>query len=375
MSNRPNHTLRPSRKMLPVDARRHHRAMVLQVLFREGPRSRADLARATGLTRVTVSDVVTGLIGEGLVVELGAQAATRVGKPATLVGLDPDACHIVTLDVSPDTALTGAVLNLSGEVLARRSLPLDDASGAEAERRTVELARELIAASTRPVLGVGIASPGIVDGGVVRDAPNLGWVNLDLAGRASRSLGVGVQVANDANTAAMGELAYGDAAVDGLLVLRIGHGVGAGLVVDGRLVGGRKGAAGEIGHVVVDPDGRPCACGRRGCLETLLAAPRLRAAIADVDDAGRAQVLGDLGRTLGIVLAPVAAALNLREIVLSGPPDLLAGPLADAAAATIAERTMPVIGGDLPVRVSSLGQDAQLLGAAGLVLAAELGVS
>jgi predicted NBD/HSP70 family sugar kinase len=173
----------------------------------------------------------------------------------------------------------------------------------------------------------------------------------------------------------MGELAYGDAAVDGLLVLRIGHGVGAGLVVDGRLVGGRKGAAGEIGHVVVDPEGRPCACGRRGCLETLLAAPRLRAAVAEAGEDGRAQVLADLGRTLGIVLAPVAAALNLREIVLSGPPDLLSGPLADAAAATIAERTMPVIGGDLPVRVSSLGQDAQLLGAAGLVLAAELGVS
>jgi len=129
--------LRPMGKLLAEDTRRHHRSLILQHLFAEGPASRADLARATALTRVTVSDLVGGLIADGLLGELGSPAASKVGKPPTLVGLLGDAAHIVALDLSPADRMTGAVINLLGQVKARAEVRLDGASG-EAAVRSVQ---------------------------------------------------------------------------------------------------------------------------------------------------------------------------------------------------------------------------------------------
>lgn len=269
--------LRPIGKLLAEDTKRYHRALILQHLFAAGPASRADLARATGLTRVTVSDLVGGLIDAGLLAELGPPAETKVGKPPTLVGLRADAAHIVALDLSPDDRMIGAVLDLFGQVKARTEVPRAGACGEAASRLAVRLAQQLREATGRPLLGIGVGSPGVVDGsGVVRSAPNLGWAGVNLTGILRRELGVPVYVANDANTAVLGEHTFGQTAAADLMLLRIGTGVGAGLVVGGALVAGHTWAAGEIGHVVVDPAGQRCACGRAGCLETVLAVPHLR---------------------------------------------------------------------------------------------------
>jgi predicted NBD/HSP70 family sugar kinase len=371
--------LRPRGKLLQEDARRHHRALLLQKLFRGGPASRADLARSTGLTRVTVSDLVAELAGEGLLTELGAPAETRVGKPPTLVGLVADATHIVAIDLSPDDRMSGAVLNLAGEVKARHELALAGARGADAVALLHRLATELIALTDRPILGVGVGSPGVVDAdGTVLDAPNLGWSGEPLADDLKQALKLPVYVANDANTAVLGEHTFGEADTDGgLMLLRVGTGVGAGLVLGGALLHGHRSAAGEIGHVVVDPAGERCACGRVGCLETLLAVPRLRQALSGRDPrAGSAEdTLRRVGEHLGAVLAPVVGTLNLHEVVLAGPTELLDGTLREAADATIRARTMPVSGDHLVVRTSTLGDDVVLSGAAVLVLAGELGVS
>ena len=366
--------LRPSGKLLQEDTRRHHRALLLQQLFRHGPASRADLARSSGLTRVTVSDLVGELVGEGLVEELGAPSGSRVGKPPMLVGLASDAAHIVSLDLSPDDRMVGAVVNLAGKVMARHELAVSGRKGADAVDLVLELASTLIALTDRPVLGVGVGSPGVVDAeGTVVDAPNLGWTDTPLARTLQRELDVPVFVANDANTAVLGEHTFGDAGDGGLMLLRFGTGVGAGLVLEGALLHGHRAAAGEIGHVVVDPDGEQCACGRTGCLETLVAAPQLRRRLAAGGDAD--DVLGRLGEQLGAALAPVVGTLNLHELVLSGPHDLLDGPLREAADRTIRARTMPVSGEQLVVRTSTLGDDVVLVGAAVLVLAGQLGVS
>jgi predicted NBD/HSP70 family sugar kinase len=367
--------LRPRGKLLQEDARRHHRSVLLQQLFREGPASRADLARSSGLTRVTVSDLVADLLGEGLVTELGAPAQSRVGKPPTLVGLSVDATHVVGIDLSGTDKVCGAVLNLAGQVQARHETVLDGAVGEEAVARVHRFAEELVAMTDRPVLGVGVGSPGVVDAvGTVVDAPNFAWSGTPLAAGLAADLGIPVFVANDANTAVLGEHTFGQSGDGGLLVLRVGAGVGAGLVLGGSLLHGHLGAAGEIGHVVVDPDGERCACSRAGCLETVLAVPRLRrrlaAAGADTD-----AVLVEVGEQLGGVLAPVVGMLNLHEIVLSGPTELLDGPLREAADRTIRSRTMPVSSEGLVVRTSTLGEDVVTVGAAVLVLAGELGVS
>ena len=359
--------LRPIGKLLAEDTRRHHRSLILQQLFAEGPASRADLARATGLTRVTVSDLVGGLIADGLLSELGAPVESKVGKPPTLVGLLPGAAHIVALDLSPADRMAGAVIDLSGQVKTRAEVPLDGIGGGQAVDLVVALAEKLRATIRGPVLGVGVGTPGVVDGdGVVLDAHNLGWAGVNLTGIIRRQLGVPVYVANDANTAVLGEYTFGGTTAADLMLLRIETGVGAGLVVGGALVQGHAWAAGEIGHVVVDPAGARCACGKAGCLETILAASQLRRG---------ERSLASVGRLLGEVLAPVVGALNLHEVVLAGPLDLLDGELREALDATIRQRVMASSAADLVVRMSPLGDDVVLVGAAVLALSGELGVS
>lgn len=372
--------LRPTAKVLPEHARAHNRSLVIGHLFHEGPSSRADIARSTGLTRVTVSDLVAALLAEGLVADLGVRAESRVGKPATLVGLRSADHHVVVVDLTDDAAVHGAVMTLAGDVVARETVPGDGATGGAAVTLVEDLCRRLVAAASRPVIGVGISSPGVIDAaGRVVEAPNRGWYDVPLAARLSALLGTPVHVANDANTRALGEYTYGGAASDAMIVT-VGQGVGAGMLVDGALVRGRGHAAGEIGHVtVVDEDTagevpQSCACGRAGCLETVLSAPALRRRVAlapqDADAA-----LASVGRMLGRALAPVVSALNLAEVLLSGPPELLDGPLREAATTTLRDRTMPVIGHDLRVRMAALDEDAALAGAAVLVLSGQLGIT
>ncbi|ACZ30075.1 ROK family protein [Xylanimonas cellulosilytica DSM 15894] len=367
--------LRATAKVLPEHTRAHNRAMVLQHLFHEGPTSRADLARATSLTRVTVSDLINVLMAEGLVEELGVQRGRGVGKPAILVGMRTDAFQIVAVDLSDDTVMRGAVLTLTGEAVVRRSLAVDDRTGDELVALIERFARRLVAAATQPVIGVGIGAPGVIDGsGRVHEAPNRKWVDLPLAAILSDRLGLPVQVANDADVAALGEYTYGGAS-DSLLVVTVGQGVGAGLVVDGSRVYGTNSAAGELGHVTVVDDGEECACGRRGCLETLLSAPNLRRAVENLDADEATMVLARVGRILGTTLAPVVSALNLGEVLLCGPADLLDGALREAAHATVVERTMPAVSAGLRLRMATLDDDVVLAGAAVLVLGAQLGVS
>lgn len=367
--------LRPSRKVLPEHARSHNRALVLQTLYRSGALSRADLARATGLTRVTVSDLVAELIAEGIVTELGIRDEARPGKPATLLDIHRDGYRIVGVDLSEYGIFRGAVLDLDGAVLERAELPVDGATGSAATALVLDLVRSLLDVATAPVLGIGIGSPGVVDlAGVVVRAPNLGWRDEPLQARIADAVGLPVLVANDANAAVLAEHSFGEGLSDTMLV-KIGLGVGAGLLLGGTPLYGNRFAAGEIGHVVVGTDGgEPCACGKRGCLETWVAAPRLEAKLA-ADPGERDAILRRAGERLGIALAPVVGALDLAEVVLSGPAHLLDGPLEAAARETLHARTMPEFHGDLTLRRSTLGQDIVMRGAAAMVLAGRLGVS
>ena len=339
--------LRPTGKVLPEHARSHNRSLVLQTLYTSGAQSRADVARETGLTRVTISDLVAGLIAEGLVIELGQREDARPGKPATLLDVDRAAFHIVGVDLSEHQRFLGAVVDLDGGIVSRAEVALDGATGDAAVALVTDLVRRLLASTDTPVLGIGVGSPGVVDPlGVVRSAPNLGWTDVDLQGRLHAEFELPVHVANDANVAVLAE--HGTSHQDDLLLVKVGHGVGAGLIIGGRPVIGGGFAAGEIGHVVVGTDGGPrCACGKHGCLEAWLAVPRLTAQLdaldADAPDAAsaREEILAEAGRRLGIVLAPVVGALNLSEVVLSGPAELLDGALHDATVDTLRTRTMP----------------------------------
>ena len=373
----PATTVAPRRqgtKVLPEHARAHNRSLVLQTLFHQGAMSRADLARETGLTRVTISDLVAELISDGFIAELGMRESTGPGKPAMLIDLDHSGHRIVGLDLSGSDAIIGAVLALDGSIVVRRDVALPSAEGLL--DAVVELARELVADSDAPVLGIGVGAPGVIDErGVILSAPNLGWVGFDLEGALQNALGLPVLVANDANAAVLAEYTFGGAGDDVLLV-RVGRGVGSGLLAGGRPLRGARSAAGEIGHVTVGTDGGPtCVCGKVGCLESWLSVPALTRHLAATGPEERERVLRDAGERLGIALAPVVGALDLSEIVISGPSDLLDGPLTEQTVETLRARTLAEFHDGVRVRMTEHGEDIVLRGAAVMVLSGQLGVS
>lgn len=334
------------------------------------------MARLTRLARVTISDVVAGLLEDGLVEELGVRPGTHMGKPAQLVGINPRGGYAVCLDLSNDTFLRGAILDLEGSMIETRKINFDGDKGEAAVVKTLALARELVSATPGRVLGVGVGSPGVVNlDGVIRRAPNLGWTKLDLRARLAEDLGYPIYVANDADTAALAEDTFGVGSGEGMLLVEISHGVGAGILLDGVLLRGPDGTAGEIGHVTVIPDGPECSCGRNGCLEAVLAVPRMRTRTQGMDETQTAQELAEIGQQLGQILAPITQALGLRDVVLSGPEEFLAGPLLQAAQSTVLALTRPFGDESVKLRMSALGYDGVLIGAAALVLDGELGLS
>lgn len=368
-------SLRSRTKVLPEQARRHNRALVLQTLFHDGAMSRADLSRETGLTRVTISDLVAEFIHDGIVVERGMRESSGPGKPAILVDIDRRGHQIIGLDLSGPSRFEGAVMTMGGDVLERRHVDRPEVPEGEAVHALVlELARELESLSTRPLLGVGIATPGVVrPDGSVHSAPNLGWTTHPLEARLRAELDLPVMVRNDANAAVLAEYTFGASAPD-LMLVRIGRGVGAGLITGGEPLLGRRYAAGEIGHVVVGTDHGPlCPCGRYGCLEAWVNVPRLEALIATNPDA-TTEVLRDAGARLAIGIAPIVAALDLSEVVLVGPRALLDGEFVLAATETLHARTLEGVFADVSIRRTHL-DDIVLRGAAVMVLSGQLGVS
>jgi predicted NBD/HSP70 family sugar kinase/biotin operon repressor len=368
--------LRPSSKVLPEHARGHNRALVLQTLFSTGQQSRADVARSTGLTRVTVSELVTELMADGILVETGQREGTRPGKPAILLDIDRGSFQIIGIDLSDLTVFRGAVLDLGGTVLRRAEVSLAGSTGQAAIAHAVSLAERLLALVSAPLLGIGVGSPGVVDlDGVVVSAPNLEWAQVPLREVLSERFGVPVVVANDANAAVLAEHSFGDATGD-LMLVRIGRGVGAGLLLGGSPVYGSRFAAGEIGHVVVGADdGELCSCGKRGCLETWIAVPRLEAKLDAGGDDRRPDIVREAGARLGVVLAPIVGALDLAEVVISGPAGVLGGAFVDSARETITGRTMAQLPGESALRMSTLGEDIVLRGTAVMVISARLGVA
>lgn len=374
----PGRVLRPHSKVLPEHARNHNRSLVLQSLYRNGQASRADLARETGLTRVTISDLVGELIAEGLVVEVGQRGDARPGKPAVLLDVDRSATQIVGVDLSEHAVFRGAVLDIDGRVLRSAEVALAGSRGEDAVAKVLALVDELVEAATAPILGIGIGSPGIVDAtGTVVAAPNLGWNDEPLQRTLAERTGLAVFVANDANVAVLAEHGFGDAHGDMMLV-KVGHGVGSGLLVAGALVFGSRFAAGEIGQVMVGTDdGSEGPYDREKCLEAWVAVPRLESKIAAEAVAGRPvePVLREAGQRLGVALAPIVGALNLSEVVLSGPEELLSGVLIDALGETLRNRTMAGFHSDVTLRMTSQGRDIVLRGCVVMVLSAQLGVS
>ncbi|MGH3016636.1 MAG: ROK family protein, partial [Gaiellaceae bacterium] len=255
--------------------RDENRRRLVETLLEQGAASRADLARLTGLSRTTVSTLVAELESDGLVAEreFGVPHGAQAGRPPVLVAFERSAGAVVGIDFG-HSHLAVAVADLSHTVLAehRREMP-DDYPAEEGFTAAAELTERVLAeigAERDRVLGVGMGLPGPVHlRGTLGSATILpGWAGVRAADEMSRRLGLPVQVENDANLGALAEHLWGaGAGCSSLAYLKVATGIGAGLVLDGRLFRGAGGTAGEIGHLTVDEQGPMCRCGSRGCLE------------------------------------------------------------------------------------------------------------
>ena len=355
------------------DTRANNRRLVLQSLFRSDGISRADLARLTGLTPATVSDLVAALLAEGLVEELGRGPA-KVGKPSTLVGLNVSSRYVISADLSNSSVLRTAAIDLGGKISYRAERGSRGITGEAAVALTEEAIADVISAAPGPLLGIGVGTPGIVTPtGTVVEADTLDWFDLHLARRLQNRFNLPVSVSNDANAAALAEYSYSAESSKSLMAIKIGDGVGAGIIVNGQQHYGESFSAGEIGHIVVDDDGPQCRCGHYGCLETFLSVPLLEAAIAAGDDPD--SVASVAGRQLGLALTAAVSVLDIHDVVVSGFGLPRQDQLCRAALATLRARTLASLGKSVTVRPSDLGDDVILLGATVLVLSQELGVA
>ena len=360
-----------------------------------GPRSRARLADDTGLNKATVSSLVTELVDRGLVIE-GIMQRSGVGRPGRTIEVNTALVRCIGLELNVDY-LAGVVTDLTGRVLARRRLRMSmiDLGPARAMGQVAELAGALVAdCGARPeqVQTLNLSLPGLIDidAGVLAYGPNLHWRQVDvvhtLMGRL-RWTGTRIGVDNDANLGAMAEYASGPSAGAANLLYLVGEvGVGAGMIIDGRILRGATGFAGEVGHMPIGDPMVLCGCGRRGCWETAVGINAVVDAVADAGDRVRqgdmtarirtivqraeagdertVRGLAETGRRLGVGASVLANLLDPEVIIFGGHFAALQKYIAKAVTAEMRSR---VLGGDVMacrVEYSTLGFEAPALGAA-----------
>ncbi|MFG2984976.1 ROK family protein [Streptomyces sp. NPDC048258] len=374
-----------------------HRAnleRVVRAVRLAGSLTQAEIARATGLSAATVSNIVREL-KEGGTVEVTDTSAG--GRRARSVSLSGDAGIVIGVDFG-HTHLRVAVGNLAHQVLAEEAEPLDvDASWVEGFDRAEALVGRLIAGigvSLDKAIGVGLGVPGPIDvesGTLGSTAILPGWAGINPRQELSQRLGVPVYVDNDANLGALGELVWGSGrGVKDLAYIKVASGVGAGLVINGQIYRGPGGTAGEIGHITLDESGPVCRCGNRGCLETFAAAryvlPLLQGShgpeltmervveLAREGDPGCRRVITDVGRHIGSGVASLCNLLNPSRVVLGGSlaeaGELVLAPIRES----VGRYAIPSAARQLSVLTGSLGGRAEVLGALALVLS-EMGDS
>ncbi len=323
-----------------------------------GRTSQAEIARSTGLSRTTVSTLVAGLREAGLVFEVDAKAPDgRGGRPGVQLMLEDSSVAVVGIDVG-HSHVQVAVADLAHDVLAERICDLEVRDHAfDALDRSARLVEEVLVEAgvlRSHVICAGIGIPGPVDHahGTVGSATILpGWRGLQIAAEMEKRLGLPVEIENDANCGALAELTWGAGRdCSNFAYIKAATGIGAGLVIDGKLLRGASGTAGEIGHTTLDEAGALCYCGNRGCLETVASGPAILQLVGQgrsesltlgqvIELAARGDVrcrraISDAGTEIGVAVAGLCNLINPERVIIGGllsrAGELLLQPIRDS---------------------------------------------
>jgi glucokinase-like ROK family protein len=379
-----------------------NRSLVLDLIKQGSPISRAAIAKATDLAKPTVSAIVDELVRDGLVREIGMGQPTRGGgRPPVLLEFNTRSQFVVGVQIGV-RGTTIVVADAAGEEVGRLQRPTVKRKASEALERLAEhivRAVDQSGIARKRLAAVGVCVPGLVDAdtGVCLLAPNLGWRNVDVRGALTAALKVPVFVHNTAQAVAVAENleGAGQGASD-LVLLYVGSGIGAGIVSDGRLFHGAAGIAGEIGHCQIPGATEPCNCGKKGCLETVASGPNIvkeakRALLkrkasslakvpeaditpekiaeaANQGDALATELLADAGRQLGTAASWLINLMNPEVLVVAGGLTEAGEALLEPLRQTVAERTLPQSVASVEIKMSALGQDAEVRGAVLLAL-------
>lgn len=381
--------LRTGRKDLIRDL---NRTLVLNLVREREGLSRAGLARISGLSPSTVTAITASLLEDGYLLEddqssPASSGKGSIGRPATMLRVDPAAGHAIGIKVTSDN-LTAAVTDLAAAPLGIATVARgheDDATAVGDLFETVVVkALEAAGVARERLVGIGVGVPGIVDPETrrVADSPLLEWAHLDLVDLLQERLALPVLLDNDVNTLTVAQQLFGAGrGLPHFLVVTIGRGIGMGVVVNGLVHRGSRGGAGEIGHVQVVPNGPDCWCGRRGCLEAVAAEPALVREIlastgrftqpADIAAfAARnrdvAEILERAGRHVGHAVASITTVLDPQRVVISGEGVRLGEHYLAPMRAELSEREQKEV--PTEIVLEPWGDEAWARGAATLVL-------
>ena len=371
-----------------------NRSAVLNTIKANGPASRTDVARLTGLSGATITGITAELIADDLVFEKSSGDSSG-GRRPILLAMNPRGRYVIGLKLT-ETEVIGALTDLEATVLAKR---VDSIVGHSLEQVLDTLSAAVLALlregglRKKQLLGVGLGLAGIVDSerGLLRLSPYFGWRDVPLRELLQARLKVPIYVDNDVNTLTLAEKWFGAGqGVDNFLTVTVGRGVGLGIVVNGQFYRGAHGGAGEFGHTVIDPDGPPCDCGKRGCLETFVGDPgllrmaaeavargELEGSVADTTELvrraeagepGARAVLARAGEALGRGVANLINIFNPERLIIGGEGVRAGDWLFDPMRAAVERYVMAGLARDTEIRVEPWGDDAWARGAASLVL-------
>ncbi len=373
----------------PFGSREQHLGALFEAVLTRGPLSRRDAARLTGLSAASVTKLVKPMISHGYLVENVREAGVP-GRPQIPLQVDPGRHHAVGIKLM-DREVVGVVVDLHAEVQSAHRMKYRDTSptGVVAvieEMTTLLLERAPIERDR--LLGVGVGLGGHISGatGVVVESPFLGWHDVPLRQMLTDRMGLPVVIENDVNTLAVAEQWFGAGSTfPSFALVTVGAGVGCGLVLDGQLWRGVSGAAGEFGHMVVDPDGPLCHCGKRGCLESVVSDTAIAAAMsaaggqrvsrisqvvaqAHAGDAVARHVFTQAGVALGRAIAALLNLLNPPLVILSGEGMAASDLFIDALRAELARNAFSSTAADCTVLVRPLPDETWARGAAATML-------
>lgn len=370
-----------------------NRSIILNKIRTDSPISRAQIAKDTKLTPPTVSSNVKALIEQGIVME-SVLGESQGGRKPTMLLINNKAFYVIGVDAGP-MVIDYVIADLAGNVVTRASseltMPITNTQFLTTLKEGVHAVIGDRPIDLEKIIGIGVAMHGVVEveTGTSLYAPNLGLTNIPIKEELEQEFELEVKVENDARAMALGESWFGNhGELDSMLAVNLGRGVGAGLVINGKLYHGAQDIAGEVGHMTIDINGEICECGNRGCLQTFATGPAItkhaEKVLKEVKEipltgeqvyemalAGNQEfvkILKDTGTIIGVGLTNLIHIINPSKIVLGGGVTKSGKFILPAVHESIEQRALTPRAKQTEVTLSELGDDATIIGAIALLL-------